>query len=161
MKQTVDKLLEILKRELDTYSSLYDLAVKKRKLLLEKFSTEFQSIVGKEELLIQVLLDAEPVRRECVAKITGSSDSDLDAAVEAVPEADGKSDLWMIGSQLKDKVRAIKDVNEENQKLLEQALELTQYSLKLITKAPGDNTYSASGKKKEGRARSKIFDRKI
>ena len=161
MKQTVDKLKEILRRELDTYSSLYDLAIKKRKLLLEKFSTEFQSIVGKEELLIQVLLDVEPVRRECVAKITGSSDANLDAAVEAVLETDGKSDLWLIGSQLKDKVRAIKDVNEENQKLLEQALELTQYSIKLITRAPGDNTYSATGKKSEGRARPKIFDRKI
>ena len=161
MKETVTKLKNILEQELDTYAKLLIFAQKKKKLLLEKFSTELQTIVGKEELLIQTLIDLEPLRRKCVGKITGSEDANLDAAVEAVSDADGKSDLWMIGSQLKDKVHVIKDINVENQRLLEQALELTQYSIKLITRAPGDSTYSAAGKKANKRPSSSIFDRKI
>jgi len=155
------KLKNILEQELNTYANLLILAEKKKKLLLEKFSTELQIIVGKEELLIQDLIDLEPMRRECVGKITGSVEANLDVAIEAVSDSDGKSDLWMIGSKLKDKVQVIKDINLENQKLLEQALELTQYSIKLITKAPGDSTYSAAGKKANKRPSSSIFDRKI
>jgi flagellar biosynthesis/type III secretory pathway chaperone len=160
LNQTVEKLKGILAQELEVYNKLFGLAQEKKKLLLEKFSTDLQKIVGQEELLVQQLIDLEPQRRECVKQITGDPDASLDAAVETVPESDGKSDLWMIGSQLKDRVLEIKKVNDENQNLLEQALELTEYSIKLITRVPGDVTYGSAGKQKTGkRPGLSIFDR--
>lgn len=145
MKAIVDQLKAILEDELSIYQQLFRLAGEKKKLLLEKFSTDLQKIVTQEETLVQRLIELEPARQEAVRKITGKEDSNLDQAVEAVSEADGKSDLWMTGSKLRDVVAAIKKVNDENQRLLEQALELTQYSIKLITKAPKDVTYGATG----------------
>lgn len=159
MKAVVDQLKAILSDELEIYQQLHRLAGEKKKLLLEKFSTEFQSIVSKEEVLVQRLIDLEPERRECVEKISGSKDANLDAAVEVVSEADGKSDLWMIGSKLRDVVASIKKINDENQRLLEQALELTQYSIKLITRAPKDVTYGASGTQGTKKGHS-LVDRK-
>lgn len=145
MRATVDQLKEVLEDELSIYQQLLRLASEKKKLLLEKFSTEFQTIVSQEELLVQRLIELEPLRRDCVRKITGSEDTNLDQAVEVIPESDGKSDVWMTGSKLRDVVASIKKVNDENQRLLEQALELTQYSIKLITRAPKDVTYGATG----------------
>jgi len=145
LKVTVDQLKLILEEELNVYQQLLRLAGEKKKLLLEKFSTELQTIVSQEEILVQRLIELEPQRRECVQKITGSHEASLDEAVEIVSEDDGKSDLWMTGSQLRDVVAQIKKANDENQRLLEQALELTQYSIKLITRAPKDVTYGATG----------------
>ncbi len=161
MKQTVEKLKGILSEELEVYKALLELAREKKKLLLEKFSTELQQIVQKEELQVQRLIDLEPVRRECVEHIAGTPDANLDTAVEAVSESDGKSDLWMVGSQLKEVVTEISKINAENQNLLEQALELTQYSIKLFTKVPGDVTYSSSGKQADKRPGISFFDRKV
>jgi flagellar biosynthesis/type III secretory pathway chaperone len=159
LKATVDQLKALLSQELDIYHKLYQLAEQKKKLLLEKFSTELQGIVTQEEILVQRLIDIEPERISCVAKIAGREDANLDEAVEAVAEADGKSDLWMTGSKLKDAVAAIKKINDENQRLLEQALELTQYSIKLITRAPKDVTYGASGVQGSKKGHS-LIDRK-
>ncbi|MEW6710688.1 MAG: flagellar export chaperone FlgN, partial [Candidatus Riflebacteria bacterium] len=111
MKATVDQLKAILSDELDIYQQLLKLAGEKKKLLLEKFSTELQGIVSQEEVLVQRLIDLEPERIACVKKITRRDDANLDQAVETVSEADGKSDLWMIGSKLRDAVAAIKKVN--------------------------------------------------
>lgn len=125
------------------------LALQKKKLLLEKFSSELQVIVSQEELLVQELVDLEPVRQELVKEITSDDNANLDAVIEKLSESEGKSDIWMIGSNLKETLAEIKKVNDSNQKLIEQALELTQYSIKLITQVPTDVTYGAGGQKRE------------
>ncbi len=160
MKQAVERLKSILDDELGIYQKLLGFAREKKKMLLEKFSTDLQTIVGKEELLVQRLIDLELERRELVTQIAGSADANLDTAVAAVAESDGKSDLWLLGSQLRDVVNQIKTINDENQKLLEQALELTQYSIKLITRVPGDVTYGPSGAQQGKRAGPALIDRK-
>ena len=160
MKTAVVQLKSILDQELSIYQRLLGFAQEKKKMLLEKFSTELQGIVSQEEVLVQRLIDLEGERREVVAQIAGSVDATLDNAVEKLSEADGKSDLWLIGTKLRDVVNSIKTVNDENQKLLEQALELTQYSIKLITRVPGDVTYGPAGKQAGKRAGPSLIDRK-
>ena len=160
MNPYVEELKEILSEELSVYQKLFQYANDKRKLLLEKFSTDLQVIVNQEEILVQRLIELEPRRRECVNSIAGSAEANLDIAVEKIAEADGKSDIWMIGSKLRDVVNAIKSVNEENQRLIEQALELAQYSIKLITKAPADVTYGPGGKQPGKRMGPSLIDRK-
>lgn len=159
MKAIVANLKSILEEELNVYQQLLRLAGDKKKLLLEKFSTELQTIVKQEEILVQRLIELEPQRQECVLKITGSQQATLNEVVELLSENDGKSDLWMTGSQLRDVVAQIKKVNHENQRLLQQALELTQYSIKLITRAPKDVTYSETGTQTTKKAFS-LIDRK-
>jgi flagellar biosynthesis/type III secretory pathway chaperone len=160
LKQSVEKLKTILYEELDIYRKLLGFAHEKRKMLLEKFSTDLQTVVGQEELLVQRLIDLEVDRREEVCRIAGNSDANLDSAVEKISEADGKSDLWLVGTQLRDVVNSIRQANDENQKLLEQALELTQYSIKLITRVPGEVTYGPAGKQAGKRTGPALIDRK-
>jgi flagellar biosynthesis/type III secretory pathway chaperone len=160
LKQSIEELKAILGEELAIYQKLLGFAHDKKKLLLEKFSTDLQTIVTQEELLVQRLIDLEQLRREHVAKIAGSEEVNLDAAVEKIADADSKSDLWLLGSQLRDVMGEIKGVNDENQKLLEQALELTQYSIKLITRVPGGVTYGPGGKQPPKTTGPKLVDRK-
>jgi len=160
LKQTVEELKAVLSEELTIYQKLLSFAFDKKKLLLEKFSTDLQTIVTQEELLVQRLIDLEQLRRDLVAKVAGNTDANLDMAVEKVADADSKSDLWLLGNQLRDVMGEIKGVNDENQKLLEQALELTQYSIKLITRVPAEVTYGPGGKQPPKRPGSMLIDRK-
>ncbi len=160
MKAIVERLKAILEEELSIYQKLLDFAHEKRKMLLEKFSTDLQTVVSQEEVLVQRLIDLEQERRELVFQITGSFEATLDSAVEKISESDGKSDVWLVGSRLRDVTSDIRQVNDENQRLLEQALELTQYSIKLITRVPGDGTYGPAGKQTGKRPGPALIDRK-
>lgn len=146
MRQVVEELKNVLNEELAIYRRLLELGKSKGKLLVEKFSSELQNIVSQEEQLVQQLVDLEPRRKDCVGIITGDPEAKLDLVTDQVSESDGKSDLWIISDSLFSVIEEIKMVNETNQRLVEQALELTQYSIKLITRAPKPVTYGPGGK---------------
>ena len=67
----------------------------------------------------------------------------------------------MLVDQLREVTGQIRAVNEENRKLLEQALELTQYSIKLFTRLPESPTYNRPGTDKKAPTVSTLFDKKV
>jgi flagellar biosynthesis/type III secretory pathway chaperone len=150
----------ILTGELDVYRRLLELAQRKKKLLLEKFSTELQTIVSEEEECVIRLGDLAVERRAAIAGLIGRDDASLNEVIDHLEDASFKSDLWMLSQQLRDIAAEIRRLNEENQRLLEQALELTQYTIKLMTQVPADVTYKAPGTDKNKPAVSALFDRK-
>lgn len=160
MSSSPAQLKAILREELEFYKKLLELSHRKRKLLLEKFSTDLMAIVSEEEKLVTHLMTLEETRRTATADLAGSPDATLEQAIERIESADLKSDVWMLGTQMKDMAAEIRTVNEENQKLLEQALELTQYTIKLITNIPGGATYGPSGPNKPKTPISTLIDRK-
>lgn len=160
MPTPADQLKQVLREELEVYRKLLELAQRKRKLLLEKFSTDLMAIVSEEEQLVTHLVTLEETRRAVVTEMTGQTDLTLEQVLEQVDSADLKGDLWLLGTQLKDLAAQIRTANEDNQKFLEQALELTQYTIKLITNIPGGSTYGPSGPTKPKIPVSALIDRK-
>lgn len=162
LNSNAEDLKQILTDELELYQNLLITANRKKKFLLERFSIEFKKIVSEEEALIQQLLNLEDKRLECLKLIIGSeAQISLDNAIEAISEANLKSDLWLVGTKLKDVANEVKAVNAENQRLLEQALEITRHTINLITRVPSDGTYGPSGKERpQNRVSVGIIDRK-
>jgi len=154
------RLKEALSEELAVYERLLGLSKRKQKLLLERFSTDLMKIVAEEEKEVSHLLELENIRIECLTEITGKSNVNLEEALGKISDSDMKSDLWMLGCRLKEIIAEIKTINERNQKLLEQALELTQYSIRLITTLPAKTTYGPGGQGKGSSPGSIIIDRK-
>lgn len=146
MRQVVEELKNTLNQELEVYKKLLELGKAKRKVLVEKFSSELQKIVSQEELYVQELFDLEPKRKDCIYVIAGNSDAKLEAVTDLIDESDGKSVILNIANELRSVIDEIQNVNEGNQRLVEQALELAQYSVKLITRAPKPVTYGRGGK---------------
>jgi len=144
------KLKDYLNEELAIYRELLGLSKKKQKVLMERFSTDLLHIVGEEEKQIQKLAEIEEKRIQCVEKITGKPHTSLDELVENISDTIVKSDIWMLANQLKDVLAEIQSINSRNQKLLEQALELTQYSISLLTTPPREVTYRAPGSSSKG-----------
>jgi flagellar biosynthesis/type III secretory pathway chaperone len=162
LNDTLDRLKQALNEELAVYRGLLALSRRKQKLLLEKFSTDLLAMVQEEEAAIQKLADLETIRMECIGAITGNANATLDELVNKLTGTVAKSDIWMISSTLKDTINEIKELNTRNQQLLEQALELTQYSITLITTPPKEVTYKAPGKAAKAYSTpiSKLIDRK-
>jgi len=154
-------LIDSLGGELTVYRELLALSERKQKLLLEKFSVELQAIVGEEETCIQRLATLEDGRRQALVALTGSPDASLDSLQAKLPPRDFQR-VSELAAQLKQVLASIKDINERNQHLLEQALELTHYSLKLITTPPKEVVYRAPGSQRplSGLPPS-LLDRKI
>ncbi len=146
MRQVVEELKRVLSKELEVYKKLLEFGKAKRKVLVEKFSSELQNIVSQEELCVQELLDLEPKRQDCVSIIAGNSEAKLEEVTSFIDEKDGKSVVLQIAENLRSVINEIQSINEGNQRLVEQALELTQYSVKLITRVPKPVTYGKGGK---------------
>ena len=160
MQDRVELVKGFLNEELAVYGQLLALSKKKEKTLLEKFSSELLQIVGEEEKLVRRLGEIEQSRRKCVEEITGSAESSLEELSEKIADTTLKSDIWMIGTRLKDLIGEIREINERNQRLLEQALELTQYSLSLLIRPQKEVTYSAPGKPRHAPTGPSLIDRK-
>ena len=145
MPDLEDQLKDILNEELSVYRQLLVLAERKKKVLLEKFSTDLIEIVTQEETLIATLAQFEETRRDIVSRLQGNPDLGLEELLPTLPPGPAREAVAAVGRDLKGVLGQIREINEGNQKLLEQALELTQYSLKLITRPPKDIVYRKPG----------------
>jgi len=156
-------LRQILSEELEIYRQLLGLSERKKKLLLEKFSTDLLQIVSEEEKYSTRLAELGSSRADCLTALSGRTSLTLEEALDFINDANLKSDLWMLGTQLKETLEQIRTINEENRRLLEQALELTQYSLKLLTAPPKEATYRPPGLsgKPGPQGPSVLIDRKV
>ncbi len=145
MIENAVELRNILAEELDIYQELLELAKDKSKLLVERYPTGLQSLVEQEEGLVQQLVELEPRRQEQVVSIVGKTTVKLEELVGKVSDEAVKTELIDIGSKLRETVEEIRVINEGNQRLAQQALEITQQTLKIMTRAPKPVTYGPRG----------------
>jgi len=160
----VDELQQLIREELAVYRRLLILAEDKRKLLLERFSTDLLAIVADEEKQVERLSQLADRRRELTERICPKEpDITLEQLVERMPDVESRSGLWMLVTERNDVVDKIRELNERNQKLLEQALELTRYSIQLLTKPQQAATYARPGQTKAtpGATTPTLLDRKL
>ncbi|MFZ2956796.1 MAG: flagellar protein FlgN [Candidatus Ozemobacteraceae bacterium] len=162
MSGAVERLEKILSEELAIYRELLTLSEKKRKMLLEKFSTELQDIVSEEESRVASLAETEDRRRAEISELTGDPETSLENLLPQISDLSVRVLIEQIGRELKETLAKIREINQANQRLLEQALELTQYSLKLLTTPPKDVVYRQPGKplKLVPNVPSRLIDRK-
>jgi len=66
-------LKQILSEELEIYRRLLELSERKKKLLLEKFSTDLIDIVSEEEKLSARLSELGSARADCLTAIAGQA----------------------------------------------------------------------------------------
>ncbi len=145
-KNTIENLAKVLSQQLECYENLLTIGNSKNKLLLTRAAEELQELVTKEELIVQTLMDLEIPRKTIVKKLTNDPDAKFDTILDAIESTEDKSKLWIVADKLNSTIEKVNDVNYKNQKLVEQALELTLHSLKLVTGAPKPTTYGPPGK---------------
>ncbi|MBF0543491.1 MAG: flagellar protein FlgN [Candidatus Riflebacteria bacterium] len=161
MQDSFTRIQEILEKEFAIYGELFSLSERKHKILLEKFSTELNKIVAEEEGFVVQLIPFEEERRSIIANLTGNPDSPVEKIFDYNCPPENQLKIKKVSQELKSLLFRIKEINEGNQRLLEQALELTKHSLKLLTTPPKEIVYKFPGaKKSQALVRSRLIDKK-
>lgn len=161
MNTPFHRLRAILREELVLYEQLLELAGQKKRLLLEAFSTELQTIVTQEEACMVSLETLEEQRLESFRETGGSAEVTLEQVLANLADDDLKTEVRTLGNRLRDCGQRIHQLNDENQRLLQQALELTRYSIQLFARIPREVTYQAPGTDRKQPGVSALIDKKI
>lgn len=139
-------LAAVLGQYVDLYERLLALAKRKQQLLVDGDTSALGPIIQVEEQLLQKLAVLDSERVSAVAALAGSEDGSitLGQLLPGLPASDQE-----VISRRKERLVHLLDelrrVGSENSLLLNQALQVVQFTIRLFEKPPATAVYSASG----------------
>lgn len=154
-----DELLKILKEEKALYQQLFEIAEAKNEALVNNDTDKLVEIVENDREVIAEIETKDEQRNNKIQAIKSEFEIELEKdsysnLIEKLPEAWGEL-LNPLREELIELTDEFHNLNEQNQKLLDQALELNQLSFKTIVKTikEQDTTYSKDKKIKKEQPR--------
>lgn len=152
-------LLSILKEEKALYQKLFEIAEEKNEALVNNDTDKLMEIVEDDRDVIANIEAKDKERNDKIQEIKAEFEIELEkdsysSLIEKLPEGWGE-DLNPIREELIELTDEFHNLNEQNQKLLEQAIDLNQTSFETIVKSikDQDTTYSKDAKSKKEQPR--------
>lgn len=151
MASLMDELLGVLEREEAEYRQLVEASTRKKEVIikadiksLEEITGEEQEIAGRikniENRRIAIMSDIANVLNRRVEELT------VDAMMEVLKsQPKEQAQLAEIRTRLKDTLTEMKEINEQNQTLINQAMEMVEFDmalLKSLRQAPETANYN-------------------
>ena len=133
----IDNLIKVLEYENKLYGRLLDLSEDKTSAVIKGELEKLQAITAKEQELSDELKKLADIRDKIVGQIGRSmgkysGDITVSDLVSLVPE-EYSDQLSQVGKSLKETVNKLKNKNDLNLKLINNALEYVDFSLNLLT----------------------------
>ncbi|MCK8827018.1 flagellar protein FlgN [Natroniella acetigena] len=148
----IKQLIEILKAEYKIHQKIYELGERKREALLEQDMTKLNEIVKKEEEVVDYIEVLEGKRSDLVGDL-----SITELIKESEPPYDER--LEEIGEKLSLLMAKLIDLNQLNNKLIQDGIKMTNFSLSILTDDQ-KSTYGKKGSFNNDRKRSSILNHK-
>ena len=151
MASLMEALIEVLKKENQEYKNLLELSMKKTPVIVSDDVKALAQITDEEQIIVSRINHLDNQRNEAVNDIanvlnkdvTKLKIADLIKMLAARPQEQAK--LASVFDELRRNVRAVKQVNERNRELIESALEMVQFNMRVIqsmNKAPETANYN-------------------
>jgi len=154
-----DDLLSILKEEKALYQKLFEIAEEKNEALVSNNTDKLMEIVENDRAVISDIEAKDQERNDKIQEIKAEFEIELEKdsysnLIEKLPENWGEA-LNPIREELIELTDEFHSLNEQNQKLLTQAIELNKISFDTIVKSikEQDTTYSKDAKVKKEQPR--------
>jgi flagellar biosynthesis/type III secretory pathway chaperone len=154
-----EDLLNILKKEKALYQKLFEIAENKNEALVNNNTDKLMEIVENDREVIADIEAKDKDRNDKIQEIKNEFEIELEKnsysnLIKKLPEDWGKT-LNPIREELIELTDEFHNLNEQNQKLLEQAIELNETSFETIVKSikEQDTTYSKDAKVKKEQPR--------
>lgn len=147
----MNELLEVLGNEEAVYCELVDASKRKKEVIIKADIKALEEITGQEQEIASKIKNIENRRisiMEDIANVLGRRVEELtvDALLEVLKnQPKEQQELAEIRSRLKDTLAEMKEINEQNQTLVNQAMELVEFDmalLKSIRQAPETANYN-------------------
>ncbi|MED4454454.1 flagellar protein FlgN [Metabacillus fastidiosus] len=155
-----EKLIANLEKLLALHHQLYKVAFQKTDLLKKNDIEALKETLNYEQKFVQAISQMEAERIELTSKFLGRTDElTLMACIE---KADGsnKEKLQNIYDEFKKVMGDLKNINNLNKQLTQQALQLVSITINTMMPQEGDHNYQKPDKKNGQAKRRSIFDSK-
>ena len=151
MASLMEVLIDVLEKESQEYEQLLALSMKKTPVIVSEDLNELSKITDEEQIIVSRINHLDARRNEAINDIANVLNKDVDQLkvvdlikmLAARPEEQGK--LAAVFDKLQENVRSVKRSNEQNRELIQQALELVQFNMKVLqsmNKAPETANYN-------------------
>lgn len=138
MASLMEDFMDILERENGEYQHLTELSKEKRQIIIDGDIPALEEITSREQEITGNLINLENKRREVVKdmSIVLSKEpeeltvTNMIAFLNKQPQEQNK--LIELRDKLRDTLKKMADINEQNETLLHQAMELTEFDLTLF-----------------------------
>ena len=151
MASLMETLIEVLEKENQEYKNLLELSIKKTPAIVSEDLKTLTKITDEEQIIVSRINHLDNQRNEAVNDIANVLNKDvaklkivdLIKMLEKRPEEQAR--LSRVFDSLRNNVRSVKRVNEQNRELIENALELVQFNMNVLqsmNKAPETANYN-------------------
>lgn len=151
MASLMEVLIDVLEQENQEYEKLLSLSMRKTSVIVSEDLEELTKITDEEQIIVSRINHLDNQRNEAVNDIADVLNKDVDKLkivdlikmLAARPEEQEK--LAIVFDKLKQSVRGVKRVNEQNRALIQDALELVQFNMNVLqamNKAPESANYN-------------------
>ncbi len=138
MASLMNELLEVLEREEAAYRELVSASTKKKDVIIKADIAALEEITGEEQEIAGKIKNIENRRISIMNDIANVLNRDtkeltVDAMMEVLKDQPAEQEqLANIRSRLKDTLTEMKEINEQNQTLVNQAMELVEFDMALL-----------------------------
>ncbi|KXS48330.1 FlgN protein [Halanaerobium congolense] len=160
-----EDLIRLLKEEKELYQELFAVAEEKNEALLENDTAALSEILAADQEVIEKIEAKEKERKEIIEKIKSEFNLKLEHDkysdfIEELP-ADWEEDLKDIRQKIIELTDDFYSLNDQNQKLLNQALEVNTFSIESILKSIKENKNTYTKKDKEQKEQPRLLNKKV
>jgi flagellar biosynthesis/type III secretory pathway chaperone len=160
-----EDLIRLLKEEKELYQELFAVAEEKNEALLENDTAALSEILAADQEVIEKIEAKEKERKEIIEKIKSEFNLKLEHDkysdfIEELP-ADWEEDLKDIRQKIIELTDDFYSLNNQNQKLLNQALEVNTFSIESILKSIKENKNTYTKKDKEQKEQPRLLNKKV
>ncbi len=141
MASLIEELIDVLEQECTIYENLYAVSDTKTQAIVKNDIQELQKITDQEQAVIDQVLVLEKKRQTIVdniAVVLNYKGKDMTVA-DIVRVMEGQPDfqipLSRLHHRLRNVVMQLQQVNTQNRELLEDALEMTEFSINILQTA--------------------------
>jgi len=160
-----ENLIKLLKEEKELYQKLFAVAEEKNEALLENDTEALSKTLAADQEVIEKIEAKEKERKEIIEKIKKEFDLKLehDKYSDFIKElpADWEEDLRKIREEIIELTDEFYSLNDQNQKLLNQALEVNTFSIESILKSIKENKNTYSKKDKDQKEQPRLLNKKV
>lgn len=153
-------LEQALAAEVELLGRAVELGEQKRQTLTANDVAALEELLPTEEKLASELQAMEFQLTGVASQLAGKLGVRSLEEVINSPECPRPEALGQLFEQLVIRMAALKQLNEQNQLLIEQALHFIDYSLRVIVSSPDDPAYDAEGKARQ-QTKPRLLDRKL
>lgn len=161
--EEINKLTEVLKKELGLYEKLYKLCKQEERTIIEGDLKKLEDTVREEEKIFLEMRVWEKLRVNLIESLKKRfllpKDASFSEVVKKTKEEPMSEEIEKLRDKIISKIRQINKLNRRNISLLEYSLKLVDEYFRRLTETTTTSTYSPKGKKQIGEQARRLLNR--